>query len=66
MNSPSMAPTAWRRHRYDDLLRMISDGSLQPERLIARRVDLAEGAAILADMADAADSGIAVIDRFGA
>jgi alcohol dehydrogenase len=51
-------------HRYNDLMRLIADGSLQPERLIARRVDLPEGAAILSSMVDTADSGIAVIDRF--
>ncbi|MGH0237072.1 zinc-dependent alcohol dehydrogenase family protein [Sinorhizobium meliloti] len=52
---------AW---RYDDMLRMITNGSLKPEKLIGKTVSLENGIQHLTSMADTPDTGIVVIDRF--
>ncbi len=51
-------------HRYGSMLSMVEAGVLRPERLVTRRVTLAESADVLTGM-DAFDSlGVVVIDRF--
>lgn len=49
---------------YGRLLDMVAAGKLHPERLVSRRVDLAEGIAQLALMDRFGQNGITVIDRF--
>lgn len=51
-------------HRYDAMLRMISDGLLSPERLIGKRVSLEEAGPELESMGRFAQHGVTVIDRF--
>lgn len=51
-------------HRYPQMLEMIVDGKLQPEKLISRTVKLEEAPAILVGMDRFPTNGIAVIDRF--
>jgi alcohol dehydrogenase len=52
---------AW---RYDAMLSMITAGRLRPDRLIGRRIDLAEAIPALTGMDRFQESGIAIIDRF--
>jgi len=51
-------------HRYPAMLAMIRDGTLSPERLVARTISLADAPAALTSM-DAPDppAGVTVIDR---
>ncbi len=49
---------------YGPMLEMIRGGQLRPERLISRRVDLAQVPAILAEMDNFPSLGITVIDSF--
>jgi alcohol dehydrogenase len=49
---------------YEPLLALITAGSLQPQRLVGRRISLAEAPAELAAMDSFPGTGIAVIDRF--
>lgn len=51
-------------HRYPDMLAMISDGRLEPLKLVGRRVTLAEAAAGLGSEEYLRGPGISVIDRF--
>jgi alcohol dehydrogenase len=49
--------------RYDAMMQMILSGSLDPARLIGRRITLTEAAPALAEMDRFAESGITIIDR---
>jgi alcohol dehydrogenase len=49
--------------RYDAMMQMILSGSLDPARLIGRRLTLTEGAIALTQMDRFAESGISIIDR---
>ncbi len=51
-------------HRYDAMLRMITDGLLRPELLIGKRVTLHEAGPELESMGQFAQHGVTVIDRF--
>jgi alcohol dehydrogenase len=48
-----------------ELLRMASEGTLDPSRLVERRVTLEEGAQVLESMRDSSPPGIVMITRFG-
>jgi alcohol dehydrogenase len=50
------------RH-YDDLLRAVAAGTLEPGRLVGRRVGLDDAGAELAAMGEFAQQGVTVIDR---
>ena len=51
-------------HRYDDMLRMVESGVLQPQKLVTRRVSLEKAPPVLVGM-DAFDAtGVVVIDSF--
>ena len=52
---------AW---RYPDMLAMVSDGRLAPDRLVTETVDLDGGIAHLREMASFPGSGFVVIDDF--
>jgi alcohol dehydrogenase len=49
--------------RYDAMMQMILSGSLDPARLIGRRLNLTEAAPALTEMDRFAESGISIIDR---
>lgn len=51
---------AW---RYDDMLRMIVNGTLQPERLIGKTVSLEDGIEDFIALGQSKDNGIVVIDK---
>ena len=51
-------------HRYDEMLRMITQGKLEPRRMIGKTVALEEAGAELAAMGSFAQKGVTVIDRF--
>ena len=51
-------------HRYPAILKMISDGRIDPGKLIGRRVTLEEAASQLVRMNQVADPGISVISEF--
>ncbi|MEQ1644823.1 MAG: zinc-dependent alcohol dehydrogenase family protein [Pyrinomonadaceae bacterium] len=51
-------------HRYPEMLEMIRQGRLGPQRLIGRRVSLDESAAALVDMNSFSGTGVTVIDKF--
>jgi len=51
-------------HRYEDMLKMISTGRLEPQRLIGKTVSLEEAPTELPGMTDFGAVGITVIDRF--
>ena len=50
-------------HRYGDLLAMIEAGTLRPDRLVGRRIDLAEARTELPAMDRFQGVGVTVIDR---
>jgi alcohol dehydrogenase len=50
------------RH-YDDLLRAVAAGTLDPGRLVGRRIGLDEAGTELAAMGEFAQQGVTVIDR---
>ncbi len=50
--------------RYRDLLAFVTQGTLPVERLIGKRIALAEAGAELAAMGDFAQQGLSIIDRF--
>jgi alcohol dehydrogenase len=50
------------RH-YDDLLRAVASGTLEPGRLVGRRVGLDDAGGELAAMGEFARHGVTVIDR---
>jgi alcohol dehydrogenase len=49
-------------HRYPEMLEMISDGRLQPDKLIGNKVSLEQSAKVLADMNSFQGVGVTVID----
>ncbi len=49
--------------RYDAMMQMILSGSLDPARLIGRRLTLTEAATALTEMDRFTESGISIIDR---
>jgi alcohol dehydrogenase len=51
-------------HRYDEMLAMITAGSLSPERLIGRTIDLDESIAALTSMHDFGTTGVTIITGF--
>jgi alcohol dehydrogenase len=51
-------------HRYPAIFAMITSGKLQPQRLVGRRIALAEAAEALIQMDTFAATGVTVIDRF--
>jgi alcohol dehydrogenase len=51
-------------HRYPEMLAMIAAGKLQPAKLIAQTVDLAQGIIELQEMDLFETTGVTVIDRF--
>jgi alcohol dehydrogenase len=51
-------------HRYDEMLRLIVQGKLEPRRMIGKRVTLEDAGAELAAMGAFAQRGVTVIDRF--
>jgi alcohol dehydrogenase len=51
-------------YRYSELLRMIRQGKLHPERLIGERISLAEVPQALTTMDKFSRTGVTVIDRF--
>jgi len=51
-------------HRYPQMLGMIADGSLAPEQLIGRTIDLEQSIDVLTSMHQYGNSGVTVITRF--
>lgn len=51
-------------HRYSEMLELISDGKLQPQRLIGKTIPLGEAPRELEAMGRFGSTGITVIDRF--
>jgi alcohol dehydrogenase len=51
-------------HRYPEMLRMISDGRLLPQKLIGRRISLDDSLTALPALAEFSGVGVTVIDRF--
>ncbi|MFT3743626.1 MAG: zinc-dependent alcohol dehydrogenase family protein [Pyrinomonadaceae bacterium] len=51
-------------HRYPEMLELIRIGKLEPQKLIGRKVALAESPAELANMNEFTGSGVTVIDNF--
>ena len=51
-------------HRFADLLRMVTTGTLQPGRLVGKTVALEEAGAELEAMGRFSQTGVTVIDRF--
>ncbi len=51
-------------HRYSDMLELISNGRLEPQRLIGKTIALEEAPQELPGMSDYGAVGITVIDRF--
>lgn len=51
-------------HRYPEMLKMILEGRLEPERLVTQTVSLRDAPGILAGMGGFPTNGIAVIDKF--
>jgi alcohol dehydrogenase len=51
-------------HRYDDMLAMITNGRLAPDRLIGRSIALGESIAALTSMDTFGTTGVTIIDRF--
>ena len=51
-------------HRYPEMLEMIVDGRLIPQKLIGRTISLDDAPAELVNMNDFAATGVTVIDSF--
>jgi alcohol dehydrogenase len=51
-------------HRYPAIFAMIASGKLQPQKLVGRKISLAEAADALVQMDTFAGTGVTVIDRF--
>ena len=51
-------------HRYPEMLEMIRQGRLEPDKLAGKRVSLEESSAALVDMNSFSATGVTVIDRF--
>lgn len=52
-------------HRYARIMPMILDGSVRPDRLIGRTINLEQAAEALVRMDRSSDTGISVITKFG-
>ncbi|QDS88065.1 Alcohol dehydrogenase [Rosistilla ulvae] len=52
-------------HRYPAMLAMIRAGKLQPEKLVAQTIDLADAPGALTSMDQHRGTGVTVIDHFG-
>ena len=52
-------------HRYPQMLALIAEGSLQPDKLIGRTIGLDEAAEALVNMDRFDEVGVTVIDEFG-
>lgn len=53
-------------HRYPEMMGMIVDGRLEPERLVTRTIPLSEVAEALPEMGSAQRPGVTVVDRLDA
>jgi len=51
-------------HKYPEMLAMIREGKLQPEKLIGRTIRLDEAPEVLTTMDQHTGIGVTVIDRF--
>ncbi len=51
-------------HKYPEMLEMIKQGKLQPEKLIGKTISLEESIAELVNMNNFSGTGVTVIDRF--
>ncbi len=51
-------------HRYDDMLKMILSGKVQPKKLIGKTIALEQAGKELASMGQFAQQGVTVIDQF--
>lgn len=51
-------------HAYPEMMRMIQEGKLSPQKLIGRRISLTEAVDELPDMDDFRENGMVMIDRF--
>lgn len=51
-------------HRYPEMLEMIRQRRLEPEKLIGKRISLEESVAALVDMNSFSATGVTVIDKF--
>ncbi len=51
-------------HRYPEMLELIRNGKLQPQKLIGKTVSLEESVSELTDMNSFSGTGVTVIDRF--
>lgn len=51
-------------HKYPEMLEMIQQGKLQPEKLIGKTISLEESIAELVSMNNFSGTGVTVIDRF--
>lgn len=52
-------------HRYPEMLRLIEEGALQPQKLIGRTIGLDQAAAALVAMDQFEGVGVTVVDAFG-
>jgi alcohol dehydrogenase len=52
-------------HQYDELLRLVTDGTLDPARLVGRVIDLAEAPAALVGMGRPATTAGMTVVRLG-
>ena len=52
--------------RYPEMLKMILDGRLEPNRLVTRTISLSEVATALPEMGTIPTAGVTVIDRLDA
>ena len=51
-------------HKYPEMLKMISEGKLHPEKLIERTISLEEATIVLPNMNNFNNTGILVINSF--
>ena len=51
-------------HSFAEIFALVAAGKVAPEKLIKRRVSLAEGARVLEQMGDFPETGVVMIDRF--
>ena len=51
-------------HKYPEMMKMISDGKLEPQKLIGKTIDLSAAPLELTGMGDYNTSGITVINKF--
>ena len=51
-------------HEYDRMLKMITSGQLEPQKLLGQTIDLQRAANALGDPDELQVAGVTVIDRF--